>query len=275
MITHEPKFNYSIPALKSYNKFFNDDHIYIVFSSEHDKDIFTSLAGDIPFRPLIYDSKKEGDPYIIMGKTIFGIREVFNNSEFDKIALIDSEVLFYRHMDYDKLFTEHLNSKTVYANRILPSIPKQYCLIGSYNFFNLEDQIKIKNVLLHDELFFFFNNIPIYSKEHFYNFLNYINYDQSKAKFNFHTFVYMIYTYYLIIKDCINIEILNYKGNNYYHDMGILEWQAKYDQNMFNEIFNSYNPMWSELPVKDPKNAFMLLGLDRNPNFKEHMLPQY
>ena len=37
---------------------------------------------------------------------------------FNKIALIDSEVLFYRHVDYDKLFSEHLDSKTIYANRI-------------------------------------------------------------------------------------------------------------------------------------------------------------
>ena len=77
----------------------------------------------------------------------------------------------------------------------------------------------------------------------------------------------MIYVYYLIVKDLINIEIINYRGEPYYHDMGVLEWQARYDVDKFNEIFNSYNPMWSELPVKNPKNAFMFLGLDRNPNF--------
>ena len=267
MITHEPKFNYSIPALKSYNKFFNDDHIYIVFSSEYERDLFTSLAEGIPFRSLIYDQNKEGTSHIIMGKTIFGLREVFNSTEFNKIALIDSEVLFYRHVDYDKLFSEHLDSKTIYANRILPEIPKMYCLVESYKFFNNEDTNKIKNILLQDNLFFFFNNIPVYYKSYFLDFLNYINYTESKTKFNFHTFVYMIYVYYLIVKDLINIEIINYRGEPYYHDMGVLEWQARYDVDKFNEIFNSYNPMWSELPVKNPKNAFMFLGLDRNPNF--------
>jgi hypothetical protein len=216
MPTHEPKFEYSIPAVKSYNKFYKDDHIYVIFSSDRERDLFTSLIGDIPFRPLIYNFEEDGASHIINGKMIYGLKKIFETTEFDKIAMIDSEILFYRNMDYDRLFSEHVDSKTVYANRILPNTPKLYCLIEGYPFFNQQDQAKVKNVLLQDELFFFFNNIPIYYKPRFEEFLNYINYDESKKRLSYHTFIYMMYVYYLIIKDMVTIEILNYKGNNYY-----------------------------------------------------------
>ena len=44
---HFPKFNYGLELIRSYNKYFNDDHLYFVFSSQEDAEHFANLDKDI------------------------------------------------------------------------------------------------------------------------------------------------------------------------------------------------------------------------------------
>jgi len=263
--THVPKYNYAVHALKTYNKIFNDDHIFFVFSSEDERYIFSELVKDIPFRYFIYDHTVFSSG-IITAKKFFGLQKIFETTDFDKVGVIDSEVEFYRYVDYDKLFTEYLNNKTIHANGIDMISRSAECVTHSYTFFNQQDTLKIKQSLQNDSVLFFFNNIPLYCKEHFNQFLDYIDYNNNKHKLSYHTFDHIMYVYYLIVKDLVNIEILKYKDQPFFCDMGFLEKQNRSmenDKDMFLDVFNSYNPMWSELPIENAKNAFILMGLDR------------
>lgn len=84
--------------------------------------------------------------------------------------------------------------------------------------------------------------------------MEYINYKNITSA----DFAFIIYGYFLLIKryaegKCFNIQTKS----------GFLECQTDIPQNIFSEIFHTYEPMWIKFPIDNMVNTFLLLHTDR------------
>jgi len=256
---HHEYFNYALNLIKSYNEFFDDDHIYLVFASLDAEKQFTELDSSLRFRSIIYEHKdvsvNEG---IITLKKYYGLKKIFKTTDFDNVAVIDVDSIFINYKNYDELFTQYNNNIIVYSNVTTNAIRH---ISTCYNrFFNEPDIQKIKNVLGSEDQYFWFNEIPIYDRKKYLEFYEYLNIESKFTdKITLYDFDYIIYMYFLFVKDYAKKESLNIPEKN----LSFLEEQDNLDKDLFSKIFNSYNPMWIKRPIHDMKNVFMLMHINR------------
>ena len=121
---------------------------------------------------------------------------------------------------------------------------------------NQEERKKIESET--KNCYFWFNEIPIYEKNKFLEFIKYINYTENHKKISWENFDFLIYGYFLILMDYAKISILDINSS-----LSFLESQKEIDTNKFEEIFNSYNPMWIMKSINNMKNCFMEFHKDR------------
>jgi hypothetical protein len=75
---HEPKFESAFELVKSYNNFFDDDHIYLIFSSEEDEIKFKKQYQVLKYRSLVcLEPKTSG---IVTVKKYDGLKKIFSKS---------------------------------------------------------------------------------------------------------------------------------------------------------------------------------------------------
>lgn len=258
---HPPKFNHGLNFIKTYNEFFNDDHIYLVFSSIDEENTFLNLASNLRFRSIVCPTLKSPlSP--TTEKKFFGIQEIFKNTNFVNVGVVDIDTDFFKHLDYSQLFHEHNSQKTIYGNDY--QFTPYPILESPLKFFNEEDQTRIKEMTSNCRAYFWFNDIPIYNRKYFLNFIKYINYNNRDHELVWMDFDFIIYAYYLMLKEnfvlkpiLVNNELLN----------GIfLEDQLTIDSVIFNEIYEKIQPMWivKEIDKHLMTKTFMHLHIDRN-----------
>lgn len=251
---HPPKFNYALTLIKSYNKFFDDDHFFFIFSTEEDEYIFRELAVGLKYSSIIYTGDVTDG--IITLKKFYGLNWIFSKTNFKNVAVIDVDCVFTRYMNYDELFSKYNDNITLYFTQGTA----WYCcniVRSPLKFFNDEDINKL-NDIIDNSLYFWFNDIPIYDKNKFTEFMEYINYKNIYKNIAHTDFDFIIYGYFLLIKryaegKCFNIQT----------EFGFLENQDIIPQNIFSEIFHTYEPMWIKYPIENMVNAFLLLHTDR------------
>jgi hypothetical protein len=261
---HEPKFESAFELVKSYNNFFDDDHIYLIFSSEEYEIKFKKQYQVLKYRSLVcLEPKTSG---IVTVKKYDGLKKIFSNDEFDYVGVIDADTLFIRNKDYDDLFHKQYNEKLIYSN--LVSL-KNFNNYNPLRFFNENELIGVKEQLsvgLHQSynVYFWFNDIPIYNRKMFLEMLDYISYEKIKNQINYMDFDYVLYCFYLLSKKYFNIKLLKYRGDVVYCQReGFLEEQNQMDKLIFGEVYQSYNPMWIKKEIPNMKNTFMKVHTDR------------
>lgn len=259
---HAPHFiSYGIDFISSYNHYFNDSDVFLIFSSKEESDQFKLISGDLRHGSIICDEPIGPSP--ITQKKIFGLKYIFNNTDFDKVGVIDADTAFIKYVDYDKCFEEYIGNKKIYTAYSTKHPHVNGIIKSPTKFFNEEDVNKIKELTHEFKGYFWFNDIPVYSKQYFLDFIQYINYEENKNKLEYIDFDFIMYGYYLLVKDLATLEFL--KINNEIIDLpyGFLEQQHLVNENEFEKIIQNYNPMWLKIDTNPEfmKNVFIRLHI--------------
>jgi hypothetical protein len=248
---HEPKFDYALELIKSYNTHFDDDHFFFVFSSIDEESKFRNITGNLRYRSIIYDGVINSG--IITLKKYHGLNHVFSTTDFKNVAVIDVDCQFIRNVDYDAMFQQHNDSTVLYGNK---AVFVQQIIDSPNKFFSKDDVDVIRSVT--NNLYFWFNDIPIYQKESFVEFMDYINYSDTYESIKWEDFDYIIYGYYLLLKGYAKLIKIDFTTG-----LSVIEEQDKIPSDKFVKIFNSYDPMWIKNPINNMKNVFIILHVDR------------
>lgn len=256
-----------VEFIKSYNKHFDDDHLFIVFTDDQERKQFQSIAKGLRYRSIICAEKLFG-PKPITQKKLFGARWVFDNTDFNYLAIVDVDSVFYMNKDYDSLFQAQVNEKAYRASKVInPGINNKIGHETARTFFSAEDYTKIKSVTDDFKNYIWFNDIPVYDRDRFYKFLDYIDYDNSKSKLTYEAFDFILFFYYLVVHDECTVEMISV--DNTEAPVGnagsFLEAQNQADPVFFRKAFAKYKPMWIKRLI-DPElmeNVFMLMHTDR------------
>lgn len=258
---HEPKFaQYGIPFITSYNKHFDDDNIFLIFSNEKEKTIFENMTEGLKYQSIVCTEPLNYSKPITQ-KKVFGTRWIFKNTNFEYVGIIDADCEFIANKDYDTLFQQHFAKNRLIASHV--NNKGMVDKVGRYTaekFFNSNDVHKLKTLTEDFKVFFWFNEIPVYEKNSFLEFLKYIDYDNIIPKLEYVTFDFVMYVFYLMVMDKIRLEIIDVP----IQDKGsFLEAQDYFKPELFAKIFHTYNPMWIKNPIPDMKNVFIKMHTDR------------
>jgi hypothetical protein len=260
---HAPHFMpYGIDFISSYNRHFDGQDIFLIFSSKEESNQFKLISKNLKYNSIICDEPISQSP--ITQKKIFGLKYIFNNTDFDKVGAVDTDSIFIKSLDYDSSFEKYIKNKKIYATHSIgygnPHIEHPV------KFFNQEDAVKIRE-LTHDfKAFFWFNEIPIYYKQYFLDFINYIDYEKIKNKLEFKDFDFIIYIYYLLIKNLIDLDFLKINNEIINLPYGFLEHQNILNPSDFKDIIKDINPMWIKTEINPDymDNVFMKFHCDRH-----------
>lgn len=266
---HPPKFDEGSKLIESYNKHFNDDHIYLIFSSEEDAKEFKTKNKKLKYRSIV--NQRPVNYGVITQKKYSGLIEIFTQDEFDKVGVIDVDTLFLKNMDYDTLFYHKIKENTLYSNLIQQ---KYYYQTEPLKFFTDFEKQKLSDILSYGmfnsevngttmNVFFWFNDIPVYSKLNFTDFLEYINYEENWIKVNSQDFDYIIYGFYLLLHKSAKLKILNFNDDAIYCKTSFIESQELIDEHIFQHVYSSYNPMWIKNEINTMNNTFLKVHTDR------------
>lgn len=263
---YSKKYNFAEQMVRSYNNLYDDDHLFLVFSDESEKELFKNSYPDLRYRAIVYTD----DPALLevesnpaAQKKFFGIKYIFDNTDFQRIGMIDDDSKFFKSVDYDQLFQNHLNRKTVFTTYIpvtdnLNKINKE-CL----RFFNKEEQAKLETLTQGFSTFFWFNDIPVFDRKNFYEFSEYIKLSEIKKDFTKYDFEHILYVYYLLVTNKITLNVINYRLPVPYG--GFVELQKYIEPGNFDKLYQYMEPMWILNPISDSsmRNTFMLVHVDR------------
>ena len=260
---HAPHFlPYGIDFISSYNRYFNDSDVFLIFSSKEESDQFKLIAGDLKYESIVCTEQLGASP--ITQKKFFGLKYIFENTSFDRVGVIDVDTAFLKYIDYDKCFDQYIKNKKIYSTY---SIGYGNCHIQSpIKLFNQEDSKKIHELTHGFSAYFWFNEVPIYNKKYFLNFLDYIDYKNSKYKLVYKDFDFIVYAYYLIIKNFATLDFLKIDNEIINLRIGFIEEQKTIDPIVFQKIVDYIKPMWLRNYI-DPEymeNVFIKLHLDRH-----------
>ena len=261
---HAPKFNYGLNFIKSYNQFYSDDHIFLVFSSQAERYQFAQLAKGLRYQSIVYDNPRSVDG-IITEKKYYGLRYIFNFTDIINVGVVDVDTDFFRTVDYSELFANYYQRGIIWGN------PYDFCPTpiaeGPLRFFNNEDKKKLIKITQNCRAYFWFNDIPVYNRTHFLNFLKYINYNKRCKELIWFDFDFIPYAYYLLAKGYFKLNPFEIGEGKYLNNI-LVEDQYLIDPALFEKLYGLCKPMWikKEIDEKFMENTFMHLHLDRLPD---------
>ena len=260
---HPPKFEYGLEFLKSYNQYYNDDHVYLVFSSEDDLEAFDQLAGDLRYRSIVHYKVKTACP--VTEKKYYGLQYIFNFTEFENVGVVDIDSKFTQTVDYPRLFEEY-NQRGVFWGNNYEWAPTPI-IASPLKFFPQEDQIKLVEILEGCRVYFWFNDLPVYNKKYFLDFIEYINYNNRYKELVWFDFDYNIYAYYLLVKGLFTVKPFMIDTVTPLNNI-FLEDQYIIPKDVFSRLFAEAQPMWIKQDIKPEymTNTFMNIHLDRKDN---------
>lgn len=256
---HPPKFKFGIHCLMSYSKYYDDDHIYLVFSSAEDHAAFERIALGLRYRAIICPPLVSKSP--TTEKKFSGMKHVFDTTDFEYIAAIDVDSEFTKQVDYADLFDKFYQQGTLYGNKYdFSPFP---ILEAPLKFFTNSEAIKIHSFTEGFRAYFWFNDISVYRRNDFLDFLNYIDYNRNAHKLTWFDFDYIIYAYYMIIRNKFRIKpiLINGKPLNRH----FIEDQKDMDPEEFKQAFEQVKPMWVRKDINSPEmsRTFMNVHVDR------------
>jgi hypothetical protein len=211
---HPPKFEFGINLLQSFSELINSK-LYFIFSNKEEYNSFKKLTSkeNLKFDYLIVNPPPAVS--IINYKKLFGVFYLFNTFKFDYIAVLDSESEVVKSFDSDKVYSTIFNSSTIKANKTLKG---DFITKHNVELLGLNSSKKIISETENLSLYWWFNDICIYEKNTFFEFLKFYN---SHKNFNtirnshwcFDWFVYSLwlieYQDWKIVKP-LNDEVFNW-----------------------------------------------------------------
>ena len=226
--------------VKAYNDFYDGLNLFLVFSDQSEVDNFKC---NYNYQYFVCTEKLDVSKKPISQKKIFGVREIFKCTDFDKVMVVDIDSLPIANVDLDECANYNVERKKIYASPSTNhSIINKVGRDCANRFFSPQDVQKLEKITKGFTLYFWFNEIPIYERKHFLPFLEYINYSKTMDRLLYTTFDYIIYVFYLLIKDEIELEELDHTVVS---DQGsFLETQALQDPTRFAAFFRMAKPMW-------------------------------
>lgn len=198
--THPEKFNYAVQALNSFKTYVTNADIFFIFSNENDYQVFRGLTPN-HFNHIIIH---ENGANIISIKKMFGALAIFNMG-YDYVGILDSEILFVKNTDLSEL-KKIFDSKIIKTNTSTngPRLIKKSAEILGYGN-------EIEKISKNYTEYWGFNEITIYEKNSFIEFLNWLQqletYDTILNDSEY--FECFLYTIWLLInKDFKTINLL-------------------------------------------------------------------
>jgi hypothetical protein len=267
---HEPKFHEGLNLLKSYHKYYDDDNsLFFIFSSLEDFKKFKLMSNNLSFKSIIFlNYSKKG---IQTKKKFIGVQYVFDNTNFEYVATIDADTEFFKTVDYDQLFKNYYKKSRIFGNYFDRYVKKNKHLINittaPLDFFTEDDKKIIKNKTNNFQFYFWYNDIPIYKKSIFLDFMQYIDYKNRIKDIDWKHFDFFLYAYYLIKENIFKPTLLLDA------EVGtMVEDQYEMNEEVFKLMFKKSKPMWikKDIDKKLMNNTFMHVHLDRQLG-KEHV----
>lgn len=264
---HRKGFPYGIDYVRSYNKFYNDDHLYLVFSTKEEMDDFRVAVGPgARYRPVLCTEPLTYSKPISQ-KKLFGVNHVFQTTAFNRVAVTDVDCVFVKQVDYDRLVVDRLDRGKFFASRSSnPGIVDKVGRAAASKFFMPSDVTRLETLTNGFTDYFWFNDIPVYSREHFTSFTQYINYPSTVSKLEYTTFDFLLYAYYLLLRSHATIEHISVDGKHPpIQDRGsFIEAQHTFDPSYFKQAIEQFRPMWLvDLIESNNKDVMIRLHVDR------------
>jgi hypothetical protein len=179
--------------------------------------------------------------------------------------VVDVDTAFFKTVDYSQMFEEYNKRGTLWGN------PYDFCptpmAAGPLRFFNEEDQKKLIEITHNCRAYFWFNDIPVYNRRYFLDFLKYINYAQRVKEFTWNDFDFIIYGYYLLLKGYFILKPFEVEPGVYLNNI-FIEDQYIIDHTTFSKLYGICRPMWIKKDIEPElmTQTFMYLHLDRPPD---------
>lgn len=211
---HPPKFYYIYQVLN--NPEIIPFDIFLVFTNRQEYKTFDSQYFSEKVRPIIFDELYDMATYTdyfensnswINVKKLIGLKYLFENyTQYSGVLVVDSEISFLNKSNFD--YISRVNTaalcKKIFGyiwNENAGAFPIIRKVI-SYSMDLLPGDYKYQLVEeTYDRKFLsFFANIPIYHKIYWKEFLEMIG-DDFFLKLTYHTFDYVIYSYFLRVKN--------------------------------------------------------------------------
>ena len=264
---HPPDFSpIGVNFISSYNRHFNDSDIFLVFSSREESEQFQKLSNGLNYGSIVCDEPIGPSP--ITQKKIFGLKYIFNHTNYDKAGVIDVDTLFFRSINYDACFERYITNKKILAAYSTIHSHVRNIIKSPLKFFK-EDDAQIIRKLTHEfKGYFWFIDVPVYFKKYFLNFLDYIDYEHNKSKLQYSDFDYIVYGYYLLINNLAELDYFKVNGDIIDLPYSLLESYFRMDSSEFEQLARNWNPMWlySDVNSNLSENAFIRLHVPRQPS---------
>jgi len=257
---HPPKFEYGLAFVQSYNQYYKDSNIFLVFSSEDDAEEFQKLAQGLRYRSIVHYKVKTSCP--VTEKKYYGLQFIFNFTEFENVGVVDIDSVFTRTVDYPRLFEEY-NQRGVFWGNNYDWAPTPI-IASPLKFFPQEDQKKLTEILQDCRVYFWFNDLPVYNKKYFLDFIKYIDYNRRYKELVWFDFDYNIYAYYLLVKGLFTVKPFMIDPVTPLNNI-FLEDQYIIPKDVFSRLFAEAQPMWIKQDIEPEymTNTFMNIHLDR------------
>ena len=242
-----------------YSKYYDVSNLYLIFS---EKDEVTKFDCDYDVNKVVCTEKLNARP--ITQKKLWGVQHIFDNYQHNNVIVVDIDSFVIDSKDIDTLVNYRLDRKTVYASRSSnANIINRIGRDCATRFFNKEDVKKLEDITDGFSLYFWFNDMPVYERRHYFNFLEYINYDNTKSNLRPSTFDYIIYMYYLLVTDKWSLEEI--KQAKVTSEGSFVETQLLQDKSVFRDQFREIKPMWIIDPINsnDMEDVWMKLHINR------------
>jgi len=256
---HEPHFDFGHNLISSFNKYYEEYKIFVVFSNDLEKESFYLKYPNLSFESLVFPYRI--DKGVINKKKYFGINEIFNNYPFEYIGCIDSECLFLKRVDIDKRFSSFYKRGKLFANLISNELTSAV-IKSPLKFFSSEQQEKLRVILHAERAYFWFNEIPIYHKETFQNFIRELNIFERFSDITWYDFDFITYAYYCLLHQKLKLIIVIKKINSFGRN-GILESQFKIGRFTFNRLLFTIRPNWIKKMGRFYRHPFISFHHDR------------
>jgi hypothetical protein len=256
---HAPKFDYGINFVTSYNKFYPDNHIFLVFSNSKEAFDFYKLAKGLRYRSIICTNPPGDSP--TTEKKFYGLQWIFSHTEFVNVGVVDVDCSFTKTVDYADLFVKYYERGILFGNNYEFAPPPM--IQGPLKFYNEQDQEQLTHITQGHRVYFWFNDIPVFNKEHFLNFVQYINYPARVHELTWFDFDFNIYGYYLLVKGIFKLEIMTVDNeplpNIFIEDQYIIP------PDVFKQLFAKCRPMWIKQDIDNElmTHTFMNVHVDR------------
>lgn len=268
--TYISKFHWAFDLIKSYNDLYNDDNIFVVFTSDYESSVFRERYTSLRYKSIIYS----GIPSECMAtrKKFEGLFYIFQNTEYDTVACIDDDFLFVKTVDYSALFNRYLTNGKIYANitRDLAKGAKKDELtptMASIDRFTDDDKATILQQTRNGTLYFWLNEIPIYQKINFLPFIKYINFNVTQPdNYGWYEFDWILYAYYLIAKGIMQIEVVRVDNEDLVCNMAFAEHINDLPLSSWVQIQQQCKTMCATkvLDNTSMENVFLLMHRDRS-----------